>query len=132
MFTHPWDIVAAMIAAMSALVGAPLTAILFYLRALRDEQRTRQHAIDKQLRQFECEVRSVEQTVDDVQRSYTTKEAWIRETMLARKQLERLSELMARIQAELEQSRGLGTQFLRATNAIIDLTEHLAGALKNG
>ena len=121
-----WQLITAMIATVSALVGAPLGAILFYLRAIREDQHARQAAVDQRLGALESDLRQLQHAVDDLERNYTTKEEWIRETMLARQQLERLSELMARIQAELEQSRGLATQFLRATNAIIELAERLA------
>ncbi len=124
-----WQIVAAIIGAVSTLVGIPLTAIVFYLRAIREDQRVAQASIAKRVETIESECRRIDESVDDVERDYTPKEEWIRETMLARKQLGRLTELMARLQAELESSRGLATQFVRATNAIIELTERLVQRL---
>jgi hypothetical protein len=124
-----WELIATMIGALSMLVGIPLSAIVMYLRAIREEQRMLQVTLARRVERIEAECQRVELSVEHVQRNYTTKEEWVRETMLARNQLERLTELMARLQAELESSRGLATQFVRATHAIIELTERLGQRL---
>ena len=124
-----WEVVATIIGAMSMLVGIPLTVIVFYLRAIREDQRVLQASLALRVDKIEAQCDSVEKTLERAERRYTTKEEWIRETMLARTQLGRLSELMARLQAELESSRGLATQFVRATNAIIELTDRLGRRL---
>lgn len=124
-----WELIGAMIGALSMLVGIPLSAIVMYLRAIREEQRMLQVTLARRVEKIEAECRRVDLSVEQVQRNYTTKEEWVRETMLARNQLERLTELMARLQAELESSRGLATQFVRATHAIIELTERLGQRL---
>lgn len=124
-----WELVGTMIGAMSMLVGIPLSAIVLYLRSIREEQRLLQVTFARRIEKNETECQRVELSVGRVQRNYTTKEEWVRETMLARHQLERLTELMARLQAELESSRGLATQFVRATHAIIELTERLGQRL---
>ncbi len=126
-----WQFVAVMAGTVSTLIGAPLTAILFYLRAIREDQRARQEFIDERMAAIAADVRQVEHAVDHIEKNYTPKEEWTRETMLARQQLERLTELMAKIEAELEQSHGLATQFLRATNAIIELTDRLSDRLRD-
>lgn len=126
--TH-WQFVALLAGTASALVGAPLTAILFYLRAIRDDQRIRQQYLDTRLETLAADLRRVESAIDHIEKNYTTREDWSRETMLARQQLERLSEWMAKIDAGLEQSHGLATQFVRATNAIIALAERLSERL---
>ena len=124
-----WELIGTMIGALSMLVGIPLSAIVLYLRAIREEQRLLQVTLARRVEKIEAECQRVELAVEQVQRSYTTKEEWVRETMLARHQLERLTELMARLQAELESSRGLATQFVRATHAIIELAERLGQRL---
>ena len=124
-----WELIGTMIGALSMLVGIPLSAIVLYLRAIREEQRLLQVTLARRVEKIETECQRVELSVEQVQRSYTTKEEWVRETMLARHQLERLTELMARLQSELESSRGLATQFVRATHAIIELTERLGQRL---
>ena len=51
---------------------------------------------------MESSTRDLLARLADFEREYTTKEEWVRESMLARQQLERLTEMMARIEAELE------------------------------
>ena len=122
-----WQLLTAMIATVSALVGVPLGAILFYLRSLRDDQHARHAALNRRMDDIETDLRQISHAVDHLEKTYTTKEEWVRETMLARQQLERLTEMVAKLQAELEQSQGLATQLARATGTMIDLAERLAG-----
>ncbi|MCK6457806.1 MAG: septation ring formation regulator EzrA [Phycisphaerae bacterium] len=124
-----WTSLATVSGALAALVGVPLTMIVFYLRSLREEQRATLSIIRTRLEQVESDLRTVERNVDRIQQAYTTKDEWLRETMLARRQLERLSEVLARMQADMENLRGLTSQFGRATNAIIRLADQLAGRL---
>ncbi|MFQ5411614.1 MAG: hypothetical protein ACE5EC_04930 [Phycisphaerae bacterium] len=131
MDTLNWEWVGTVIGVLSTLVAVPLTAIVFYLRAIREDQRLAQDRLNRSMEKIEAECQRVEASVESVKRRYTTREEWMRETMLARTQLGRLTELMARLQAELESSRGLATQFVRATNAIIELTERLGRRLSD-
>jgi len=124
-----WQVATTLIGALAALTGAPLTAMVFYLRAIRDDQRDVRSALAQKLERIRADQRRLEQSLDQVERSFTTKDEWVRETMLARQQLARLTEMMTRIQAELETSRGLATQFVRATNAILEMTERLSRRL---
>ena len=62
-----------------------------------------------------------------MERDYTTKEEWLRESMLARQQLERLTEMVARMQARLEDGDGLIGHLARTTDAMVELTRGLAG-----
>ncbi|HWL91992.1 MAG TPA: hypothetical protein VNT79_00530 [Phycisphaerae bacterium] len=123
--THDWQLIATFLGAAATLVGIPLTAIVFYLKVIREDQRDFRSTVATRVARIEAECDRIEHAVEQVERRYTTKEEWMRETMLARTQLGRLTELMARLQAELESSRALATQFVRATNAIIELTERL-------
>ncbi len=124
-----WEYFSTLIGALSALVGVPLSAIVLYLRAIREDQKSVQANLAGRLDKIETECAKIEAAVEHVERNYTPKDEWVRETMLARNQLGRLTELMARLQSELESSRGLATQFVRATHAIIELTERLAQRL---
>ena len=124
-----WELVGTVIGVLSTLVAVPLTAIVFYLRAIREDQRLLQERLTRSVDKIEADCERVGSSVESVKRQYTTKEEWTRETMLARSQLGRLTELMARLQAELESSRGLATQFVRATNAIIEMTDRLGRRL---
>ncbi len=125
MQTLSWQFAATLIGTLSALVGVPLAVIGLYLRAIREDQKAVRDHVSKRVDTVEAECRRIKQTVDEIEAGYTSKEEWLRETMLARSQLVRLSELMARLQAELESSRALATQFHRVTNAIIELTDRL-------
>ncbi|MCH8880836.1 MAG: hypothetical protein IID34_13270 [Planctomycetes bacterium] len=53
------------------------------------------------------------------------KEEWLRESMHARKQLEKLTELVTRIQVGIENGNGLAHHFAQATEAMVRLTEAL-------
>jgi chromosome segregation ATPase len=114
--------VGTLVGALSALVGVPLAAIVLYLRAIREDQKTVQAELARKVDKIEAECRRIDESVDEI-------EEWVRETMLARKELGRLTQLMARLQAEMESSRALAGQFARSTNAIIQLTERLVEGL---
>jgi len=122
-----WETVGAMVAVMAPLVGVPLTMITFYLRGIHEQQSTRQADTDRRFERVEQSVRQVSEAIDDFEREYTTKEEWLRESMHARQQLERLLEMIARVQAELENSHGLAAEFARATRAMVALAEQLSG-----
>lgn len=124
-----WQLLGTVIGALSALVGVPLTAIVLYLRAIREDQRTVQAALARRVDGIEAECRRIELSADQIERGCTPKEEWVRESMLTRKQLTRLTELIARLQAELESSRALASQFARTTNAIIQLADRLGQGL---
>lgn len=127
--TDFWILIATSLGSAAALVGVPLTAIVSYLKAIREDQREFRASLLDRIGQIETECDRIETAVDHVERQYTTREDWTRETILARNQLTRLTELMARLQAEMETSRALATQFARATQAIIGLTERLCTRL---
>jgi hypothetical protein len=129
MQTTDWNLAALVVGALSALAGVPFAAICLYLRAIRDGQRNLQAALTERVSQLEADRRRIEETIDSVEINYTPREEWLRETMLARSQLERLTELIAGLRAELESSRALATQFHRATNAIVAFTEQLCQRL---
>ncbi len=127
-----WELMATLLGGMAAVAGIPLTAMVLYLRAIREEQMAARAYVARRLDSIETDCRLVEASTNEIERSYTTKSEWVRENMMARKQLERLTELMIRVQAELEGSRGLATQFVRSTNAIIHLADRLSQRLGVG
>jgi len=130
MHSITWEYLGVVTAVLSTLVAAPLAANFMLLRSLREDQRAAGERGEVRLAALDDDLRRSQIAIEEVRGSYTTKEEWVRETTRARQQLDRLTELMSRIQAELEQSHGLATQFLRATNAIIDLAERLASDLR--
>lgn len=120
------QMIVTLVAVLAPLVGVPLSAITFYLRALKEEQDSRSRDTAGKLQALEDRNRSLAKTVEDVERDYTTKEEWLRESMLARQQLERLTEMVARMQARLEDGDGLIGHLARATDAMAELARGLA------
>jgi hypothetical protein len=69
------------------------------------------------LQRIEClqsAIRGLSQTVNTFERDYTTKEEWLRESMHARRQLERLSEMVGKLQVGVEHTSDLAARFLQA------------------
>ncbi|MFQ5425067.1 MAG: hypothetical protein ACE5F9_13960 [Phycisphaerae bacterium] len=120
-----WQLITTVLAGISALTGVPLTIVVFYLRAIREDQRSTLAGIARRVAIVEADRRCTDRAISDIERSYTTRAEWVRENMLARKQLARLTELLARVETELESSRGVATRFIRSTHAVIALTERL-------
>ena len=94
-----------LVAILAPLVGAPLAAITFYLRAIRDHQATRYADTLRRIDGVEASIRILTWTVNDFERDYATKEEWLRESLHARRQLERLTEITARLNAAAPPSR---------------------------
>ncbi len=116
-----WTQTATLVAVLAPLVGIPLSAMTFYLRALRDGQQERLREANRRIEALERQARQLEQVIEEMARSDTTKEEWLRESMLARQQLQRLTELAARMQAQLEDGEGLMGHLLRASEAMTQL-----------
>lgn len=127
--THDWQLIGTLLGAAAAIIGVPLSAMVLYLKAIREDQRAFQTQMLQRAAKIEADCDRVDQELDRVRARYTTRDEWMRESMVVRSQLARLTELMARLQAELESSRGLATQFVRATHAIIELADRLGRRL---
>jgi hypothetical protein len=97
-----WEVTATLVAVLAPLVGVPMSVMTFYLRSIREGQESRSREMTRRIEMLERQARGLEQLVEEMARDYTTKEEWLRETMLARQQLQRLTEMMARVQAQLE------------------------------
>ncbi len=97
-----WEVTATLVAVLAPLVGVPMSVMTFYLRAIREGQESRGREMTRRIEVLERQARGLERLVEEMSRDYTTKEEWLRETMLARQQLQRLTEMMARVQAQLE------------------------------
>jgi chromosome segregation ATPase len=122
-----WGSTAVLVGVLSPLVGAPLTAITLYLRAIREHQTTAAAEVMHRIENLERSIRDLSRAIAEIERDYTTREEWLRESMHARQQLERLAEAMAKVQAELEDGRGLAAELARATGAIVGMTGKLVG-----
>ena len=110
---------------MVPLLGVPLTLITLYLKSVRDYQVNRCESIEDRVSNLGSSLHGISQHVREFERDYTTKEEWLRESMHARQQLEKLTELVTRIQVEIENGNGLAHHFAQATDAMVRLTEAL-------
>jgi DNA-binding transcriptional regulator YbjK len=121
-----WEMISAFVGVLSPLVGVPLVAITFYLRAIREHQTTAMAEVTHRMDAMEASIRSLSGATAEFEREYATKEEWVRESMLARQRLERLTEMVARIQAELETGQGLAAEMSRATAALVEMVREFA------
>src|SRR5687767_10618775 len=110
-----WEQMATLVGVLSPMVGVPLMVITLYLRAIREHQTTSMAEITHRTETMEASIRDLLRSTADFEREYTTKEEWVRESMLARQRLERLTEMVTRIEVELENGQGLASEFTRAT-----------------
>jgi hypothetical protein len=120
-----WSTVGVVMGGMAGLVGVPLMMITLYLKSIREAQENHQAAGSRRMGVIEADVRRVDQRLDEVERGYTTKEEWLRESLHSRQQLERLTEIMAEVRSQLDNSHGLGAQLAGATRAMVELTRAL-------
>ncbi|MCH8969468.1 MAG: hypothetical protein IIA66_10180 [Planctomycetes bacterium] len=120
-----WKTLGAIIGVMVPLLGVPLAMITLYLKSIRDYQVDRCEGIEDRLEHLDAAFHDVRRRVGEFERDYTTKEEWLRESMHARKQLEKLTELVTRIQVGIENGNGLAHHFAQATEAMVRLTEAL-------
>ncbi|HUW83142.1 MAG TPA: hypothetical protein VMZ31_10130 [Phycisphaerae bacterium] len=126
-----WQTMGLLLAALGPLTGVPLTMVAFYLRGLREQQQQRNQEAARRVEVVEDDLRAVRVSLGQFERDYTRKEEWLRESMHARQQLERLTEMMARIESQLENSNGLAGQIGRAVAAMVDLSRQLAAAAES-
>lgn len=94
-----WEQLGALVGILSPLVGVPLTVITLYLRAIREHQTAGMAEVTHRIETMEASIRDLLRATADFEREYTTKEEWVRESMLARQHLERLTEMVTRIEA---------------------------------
>jgi hypothetical protein len=118
-----WTTLGLIVATAAPLVGVPLGVIALYLKSLRDYHINRSNEMTQRVGHLDEALDSVTRQVRDMERDYTTKEEWLRESMYARRQLEKLTEMVMRIEAQLENGNGLAHHFAQATQAMVRLCE---------
>jgi hypothetical protein len=121
-----WEQTGLLIGILSPLVGVPLGVITLYLRAIREHQTTSIGEVVRRIETLEHSIGDLLRATAEFDREYATKEEWVRESMLARQRLERLTEMTTRIETELENGKGLAAELSRATAAMVELVRHLA------
>jgi len=128
-----WGMVGVLVGAWGPLIGIPLTMVALYMRGLREQQVQHNGETERRVEAVEDDLRAVRRSLGRFERDYTRKEEWLRESMHARQQLERLTEMMARIESQLENSNGLAGQIGRAVAAMAELSRQFAaGASMRG
>jgi len=123
-----WGQLGLLVGVLAPLVGVPLMMITLYLRAIRDHQASTMSELTRRIDTMEGSMRDLLRSTVDFEREYTTKEEWVRESMLARQRLEKLTEMMTRIETELENGQGLAAEIGRATAAMMELVKRLSPA----
>ena len=121
-----WEQATMLVGLLSPLVGVPLVVITFYLRAIREHQTTTAAEINHRIRTVEAAIHDLLKSTSDFERTYTTKEEWVRESMVARQRLEKLGEMMARLQAEMENGHGVAAELGRTAHATCQVAQRLA------
>jgi len=105
-----WEHAAILLAVLAPLAGVPLTVIVFYLKGLSEQQRSRSADFAARLAVLDSAVERLRAAVCALRRDYATKEEWLRECMWARGQVERMSGMLIRVEVELAQlAAALGT-----------------------
>lgn len=97
-----WTDASTMLAIVTGLVVIPLTVITFYLRSLLMQQVAARTDFTARFEHVEAAIRRLSRRVAEHERDLTTKEDWLRESMLARHNIERLTEAVARVEAGLD------------------------------
>jgi hypothetical protein len=115
-----WGQAGILVGVLSPLAGVPLVMITLYLRAIREHQTNGISQLTQRLHTMEITLRDLLKRMAEFDREYATKEEWVRESMLARQRLEHLTEVVTRIEAELETNQGLAAETQRAAVSLAD------------
>jgi hypothetical protein len=95
-----------LVAVFAPLVAVPLSVIMLYLRTLREHQVTRSAEFTRRIEVLEKGLSAAREVLLEIQRDYTTKEEWLRESMAARQQFERILTAVTRLETEIDVVRG--------------------------
>ncbi len=92
-----WPSMTSLVAVLAPLVAAPMGLVVLYLKAVHDGLTERCHQLSRQLEQCSERLAHLGDELSAVQRNYTTKEEWLRESLLTRQALERIGEALTRL-----------------------------------
>ena len=93
------------------------------VRAIRDHQTSTKAEITQRIETMEAAIRDLLKSTAEFEREYTTKEEWVRESIFARQRLEKLTELVTRIETELENGHGVAAEMGRIATAITEMVQ---------
>ncbi|HSW46338.1 MAG TPA: hypothetical protein VLM89_12285 [Phycisphaerae bacterium] len=120
-----WEQAGLVVGVLSPLVGAPLIVITLYLRAIREQQTASMAEITHRIQTIEVAIHDLLKSTADLDREYATKEEWVRESMVTRQRLEKLTEMTTRIQAELENGHCVAAEMGRMATAMTRIAEQM-------
>ena len=120
-----WEQAGLVVGVLSPLVGVPLVMITLYLRAIREHQTATMAEINHRIQTIEVAIHELIKSTSDFEREYATKEEWVRESMVTRQRLEKLTEMITRIQTELENGHGVAAEMGRIAAAMTRLIERI-------
>lgn len=121
-----WEYLGGLLVVLTPLVGIPLTAITFYLRALREQHTGKLSELAQRADRLDEQADTLNRRINEVERDCTTKEEWVRESMLARGERQWLTEAVVSLQAETQAADGgLAGRIDRATRATLAASERL-------
>ncbi|NOX59715.1 MAG: hypothetical protein GXP29_12790 [Planctomycetes bacterium] len=123
MSASTWELTAAGLAVVAPLVAVPLTVMTFYLKGLREQQAGRFSDLADRVNSTSEGLRRVLDDVALMQRNYTTKEEWLRETMWARGKIESLCASVMRVEAELESHGSLAATSQRTHRLVAKIAD---------
>jgi hypothetical protein len=95
-----WPSVTSLVAVLAPLVAAPMGLVVLYLKAVHDGLTQRSHELSRQLERCSERLMRLGDELSAVQRNYTTKEEWLRESLLTRQTLEQIRQTLVRLQRE--------------------------------
>lgn len=121
-----WEQIGVLVSVLSPLVGVPLAVITLYLRAIREHQTHTTAEITHRIQTIEAAMHDLLKGVAEFEREYATKEEWVRESMFTRQRLDKLTEMMTRVQTELETGHGVAAQMGRIAGAIMEAIRRLS------
>ncbi len=121
-----WYSIGAMLAVLTPLVGVPLTAVLFYLRGLREQVVGRTAQLAGRVERLDGLTDALVQRITEVERNCATREEWVRESMLARRERRVLTNAVVRLQTLARyDGEGLGGGLERAARGLAVAAERL-------
>jgi predicted DNA-binding protein YlxM (UPF0122 family) len=120
-----WDQAALVVGVLSPLVGAPLVVITLYLRAIRELQTSTMAEINHRIQTIETAIHDLLKSTADLDREYATKEEWVRESMVTRQRLDKVTEMITRIEVELENGHCVAAEIGRIATALTQVMERM-------
>ncbi len=123
-----WLSIGAMLAVLTPLAGVPLTAILFYLRGLREQHATRAAQLMTRVERLDGLTDLLVQRITEVERNCATREEWIRESMLARRERRLLTKAVVRLQSQAGPAGTLNARLEQATRSILAAADRMERA----